>query len=721
MIHIDIPLVLDVLAAGVLVIILFREIQIRRRAAKDIRDQQRAAGTYIQIAGVMLCSLNGKGEITMINKKGLEILDYKDEKDLLGRNWFELSLPASALTEVKGVFERLMAGEVEPVEYHENLVKTSKGEERLIAFHNTVLRDKAGRTAGILFSGEDITARKKAERELNLSRLRYQTLFNKASDGIMFMDSDGRIIGANESFARMHGYTVEEIMKLNIRDLIVNSNSRLVEERMAQIMQGETLQFEVKHLAKDGSVIQQEISTSYITIGEEKFVQSFHRDITERKLLEGRLITIARSDALTQLPNRACFLEKAGQEILRSKRSGRPCAVMFVDLDHFKNVNDTLGHSVGDELLKNSAAKLATCIRETDILARLGGDEFIIFLSDLGGAHDAQVVAERIRETFNMPRVIGGHDLFVTASVGIAIYPHDGEQLEDLLKNADAAMYVAKGAGRNIFCFFDRVMHDNAATKMKVERYLRDALEKKEFALFYQPIVSMADGKVRGFEALLRWFKTDGGIILPGEFIGVAEETGLIVSIGEWALHEACRFNKELVDAGYTDMVISVNMSVAQLRWKNMLGIIKSALEHSGLPPHLLEVEVTESLFIESLDAAIDVLNAIRELGVHVSLDDFGTGYSSLVHLLKLPIGTLKIDRLFIREIAAEGDENAMIPAIIDLAHKLKLEVIAEGVETGAQLEKLMRNRCDYYQGYYLSKPVKGEEVLPFLARNRHP
>ncbi len=564
---------------------------------------------------------------------------------------------------------------------------------------------------------QEINERKKVEEHLRLSRLRYQTLFNKASDGIMFMDISGKIIGANESFAKMHGYSIDEIMKMDIRDLIDPSTAAHVQERLSRVLKGETLQFEANHIKKDGSISTQEISTSYIAIGDEHFIQSFHRDSAERKLLEGQLLTIARSDALTQLPNRVCFLEKAGLELAHAKRTGRQCAILFVDLDHFKNVNDTLGHSVGDELLKDSAAKMATCIRGTDILARLGGDEFVVLLNDLENEQGAQYTAERIREKFNAPRVIAGHDLFITASVGIAVYPHDGELLEDLLKNADTAMYAAKASGRNMFCFFNQVMHENAASKMHVERCLRDALVKKEFALFYQPIVGMADGRIRGFEALLRWFKTDGGLVLPDGFISVAEETGLIVPIGEWALHEACRFNKKLVDAGYTDLVMSVNMSVAQLRWKNLVGMIKNALDHSGLRPELLEVEVTESLFIESLDAAVDVLNAIRALGVQVSLDDFGTGYSSLVHLHKLPIGSLKIDRFFIREIAKDTDENAMIPAIIDLAHKLKLEVIAEGVETGVQLEKLLGNRCDYYQGYFLSKPIRADEVPLFLAR----
>ncbi len=566
---------------------------------------------------------------------------------------------------------------------------------------------------------QDIAGREEAQEHLRLSRLRYEMLFNRASDGIMFMDNNGQIIEANAAFARMHGYGLEEITRMNIRDLIDPDAAQLVQERMVRVTSGETLQFETRHIRKDGSISWQEVSTSYVSIGRDNFIQSFHRDIARHKLLETKLLAMARSDTLTQLPNRMSFMEKVGLELLRAKRTGCLCAILFVDLDHFKSVNDTLGHSVGDELLKDSAIRLASCIREIDILARIGGDEFIIFLNDLDNGEGAQQIAERIRERFNAPRIVAGYDLFITVSVGIAIYPHDGDALEDLLKNADTAMYVAKGAGRNMFCFFDHMMHENAATKMQVERSLRDALVKKEFALFYQPIVSMTDGRVRGFEALLRWFKTDGAIVLPGGFISVAEETGLIVPIGAWVIEEACRFNKKLVDAGHTDFVVSVNMSVAQLRWKSLVGIIKNALDQSGLRPELLEVEVTESLFIGSLEAAIEVLNAIRALGVKVSLDDFGTGYSSLVHLQKLPIGSLKIDRFFIREIAKDSDENAMIPAIIDLAHKLKLEVIAEGVETAVQLEKLLGNRCDFYQGYFLSKPIKADDVPVFLANIR--
>jgi len=477
--------------------------------------------------------------------------------------------------------------------------------------------------------------------------------------------------------------------------------------------------FEIEHrlLMKDGRIkwVGEIGRAEYDDAGRHIRSVGTVQDITERKLLENKLLTMAHYDTLTQIPNRTLFLEAATMGISHARRNRSQCAILFVDLDHFKNVNDTFGHSVGDELLKDTSVKLASCIREADIMARFGGDEFIVLLNDLESGQNAQYIAERIREKLNVPRIIAGNDLFITASVGIAVYPNDGGFLEDLLKNADTAMYAAKESGGNKYCFFDHVMNKNAVTKMQMERGLRDASGKKEFALFYQPIVNVADGKVRGVEALLRWFKTEGGLAFPDEFIAIAEETGLIIPIGEWVLHEACRFNKQLVDAGYTDMVMSVNISVAQLRRKNLVDVVKSALDQSGLRPELLEVEVTESLFIESFDAAIEILNAIRALGVQVSLDDFGTGYSSLVHLQKLPIMNLKIDRLFIKEIAKDSDENAMIPAIIDLAHKLKLRVVAEGVETGVQLEKLLGNGCDYYQGYLFSKPIPADQVAAFL------
>lgn len=428
------------------------------------------------------------------------------------------------------------------------------------------------------------------------------------------------------------------------------------------------------------------------------------------------LVNQSQIDALTQALNRSAFLEKVNLELRRARRSGQQSAILFVDLDHFKHINDSFGHSVGDALLKDATLRLAACIRETDSIARFGGDEFIIFLNDLEQEDGAQYVARRILEQFNGVRAIAGQDLLITVSIGIAVYPHNGASLEQLLRNADTAMYGAKESGRNRFQFYSPGMHKSAIRKMHVERVLRRALDKKEFVLFYQPIVNAADSRIRGFEALLHGVKTEGDFIFPDELVSVAEETGLIVPIGAWVIQEACRFNKKLLNAGHEDMVISVNVSMAQIRSKGLEGIIKSALNENGLRPELLEIEVSGGVSIESFDPSIEVLNTISALGVLVSLGHFGTGVSSLAHLQKLPIRSLKIDRLFIKEIAKESAEHAMIPAIIDLAHKLKLGVIAEGVETGDQLEILLEDRCDYAQGYFISKPVPAERAVALLT-----
>ncbi len=551
-----------------------------------------------------------------------------------------------------------------------------------------------------------------------------RTLVNNLPDSVYVKDAEGRKILTNRADLDFMGVASES-------DVIGKTDAQIYPRHLAE----QYIKDDHNVLSKGAAVISREeyvenssgskrwLLTSKIPLRDEEGNVSglvgIGRDITERKILENKLLTMAHYDTLTALPNRTLFLEKANLGIAHARRSGMQCAVLFVDLDHFKSVNDTLGHSVGDELLKDTALKLAGCIRETDLMARLGGDEFIVLLTDLANGEEARYTADRIREQLNVPRVVSGNSLFITASIGIAVFPHDGETLEDILKNADTAMYAAKGSGRNQFCFFDHVMNRQAVSRMQVEHGLREAIDKDEFLIFYQPIVSMKDGKVRGFEALLRWFKVEGGLVFPDEFIPIAEETGLIIPIGEWVLEHACRFNKKILEAGYGDMIISVNISVAQLRRGDIVESIKRALEVSGLPSRCLEVEITESLLIDSFETAVKILNDIRALGVQVSLDDFGTGYSSLVHLQRLPIANLKIDRLFIKEIAKESEENAMIHAIIELAHKLNLSVVAEGVESDLQRQTLFSNNCDYYQGFFLSRPMPEDEVFPFLDSMR--
>ncbi|MFH0753530.1 MAG: EAL domain-containing protein [Candidatus Omnitrophota bacterium] len=566
----------------------------------------------------------------------------------------------------------------------------------------------------------DISERKRVQEELAKEHMLLRTLIDNIPDAIYVKDEIGRKILTNRSDLEFMGRKTEDDI-LGKTDAEVYPSflaEQYIKDDRVVLGEGRSV-INREEYVEDGHGGRRWLLTSKIPLkdnaGQVMGLVGIGRDITERKQLENKLLIMAHYDALTSLLSRTLFLEKSNISLMHAKRSSMFCAVLFVDLDHFKSINDTLGHSVGDELLKDTGGKLSECIRETDLVARWGGDEFVILLNDLEDARMAQRTAERIREKFNAPRMVAGHDLFITASVGIAIFPHDGETLEELLKHADTAMYVAKNSGRNNFCFFDGMMNQRVVTRMQMERGLRDAIIKKELALFYQPIVCVADGKVRGFEALLRWFKEGNGMIPPNDFIAVAEESGLIIPIGEWVLREACAFNKKMRDEIGGDLVVSVNISVVQFRRKNIANVIREVLAETGLPASCLEIEVTESVLIDSFDTAISILNDIRALGVQVSLDDFGTGYSSLVHLQRLPISNLKIDRLFIKEIAKDSEQNAMIPAIIDLAHKLNLRVVAEGVETQIQLEKLASNHCDFFQGFLFSRPIPADQVMPFL------
>ena len=572
----------------------------------------------------------------------------------------------------------------------------------------------------------DITENKNIEDALSQNRHFVESILNSTPNLIYVYDLiEKKNLYFNRGALDILGYTPQQIQDMGEHffvNLLHSDDLFKVNEHHRLITQFGNLR-EIEYRMKDVNgqwrwLRSRDVLFARTPAGEPWQILGSAEDITDHKHLENRILTLAYYDALTSFPNRTLFFERASLGLSHSKRNDISCAILLVDLDRFKTINDTLGHSVGDELLKDSALKLAECVREIDTVARLGGDKFIIFLNGLEDAQSAQHIAERIREKFNNPRKILGNDLFITASVGIATYPNDGDNLEDLLKNADTAMYAAKEAGRNTFCFFDGQMNKKAVNRMQIERGLRDALAKEELKLFYQPIIGVQDGKVRGFEVLLRWFRGDGVLVGPNDFIYVAEETGLIIPIGEWVLKEACSMGIKLQQMGYEDIVMSVNISVVQLRHSGMIDIISKVLRETGLSADSLEIEVTESILIGSFDASIEILNKIRQMGVKISLDDFGTGYSSLSHLQRLPITSLKIDRLFIKELMKEGVEMAMTATIIELAHTLKLGVIAEGVEYALQLKSLAQENCDYFQGFLFGKPMPEEKAIAFLEQN---
>lgn len=467
-----------------------------------------------------------------------------------------------------------------------------------------------------------------------------------------------------------------------------------------------------RHFESEASLIRDES-------GKVEQVVLVSRDITDRKEMEAYILHQSFHDALTGLPNRLLLEDRMKQATAQLGRQHAPVAVLFIDLDRFKDINDTLGHAAGDRLLQEVAERLGKCVREGDTVARLSGDEFVILLTGLHEDEDAAVVADKIATAVAEPCQIGGRELRVSPSIGISIFPGDGQNMDQLLRNADTAMYHAKQEGRGRFSFFSPHMNEAASRRLAVGGALQRAIQHGEFVLHYQPKISAANGEIRGFEALIRWPQADGKWISPGQFIPIAEETGRIESIGKWALNEAASQVQRWRTAGTDGCPIAVNVSARQFRQDSVAQSIRTVLEETGIPPSMLEAELTESAVMTDPLKAIQALHQIRDLGVSISIDDFGTGYSSLAYLKRFPLDKLKIDGEFVRDIATDPEDAAIVLAIITLAHSLNLTVIAEGVETAEQTAFLIKNGCDEMQGHYFSRPVPTDEALEMLKRGR--
>ena len=522
-----------------------------------------------------------------------------------------------------------------------------------------------------------------------------------------------------ESYLRMmHPDDTERVRKAFERS-VENGDAFAIEHRVVQAS-GAT-----RHLHQQVEVIERDASGRALQLA-----GAVH-DITRRKDTEEQIRRLAYFDTLTGLPNRLLFTEQLHKALADAKREGQQVAIMFVDLDHFKRVNDTLGHGAGDELLRVVSARLAHSVRPLDVIgrdasqregnsiARLGGDEFIIMLSELHGATDAAAVARRLVAALTEPVVIQCTELYISASVGIAMYPYDGVDIDTLLMNADTAMYRAKEAGRGGFQFYDRSMNARALERLVMEAMLRRALERNEFVLHYQPRISLETGCIVGAEALIRWQHPERGLVSPREFITLAEETSLVIPIGDWALAEVCRQSAAWQAQGVTPVPVAVNLASTHLRERNLPDLVTRVLQNNNLAPRLLEIEVTESILMADPELSVETARRLKEIGVHLSIDDFGTGYSSLSYLKKLPISALKIDQSFVRDLATDPDDAAIISAIIAMAHSLKLKVVAEGVETEAQRAFLKEHGCDEFQGYLISRPVEAKEFALLLERQR--
>ncbi len=563
----------------------------------------------------------------------------------------------------------------------------------------------------------NFTKRKQIEAALRESEERYRAVVRKTSEGIFLVDAaTKRLLEANTAYCHLLGYTAEEILELTLYDLVARDHER-VDRDLLQLSKekcdgaGESL-----HRRKDGSLVDVEESISLICYGAKEIFCFVVRDITERKRSEAMLQYQAFHDLLTGLPNRVLFNEQLSTALANAKRHQQLMAVMFLDLDRFKNINDTLGHATGDQLLQGFAERLRICLREGDTVARWGGDEFTVLLPEISSTQEAAKIGQRILDALKQPFHLQEQELHVSSSVGIAIYPQDGEDAEILLRNADSALYRTKEKGRNHYCFYTPTMTSKTSACLQLENHLYRALEQEEFLLHYQPQININTGKIEGMEALLRWQHPELGKVPPKNFIPLAEETNLIVPIGEWVLQSACIQNKAWQDAGLPPFRVAVNLSARQFQQPNLVSMVAQVLEKTGLEPHWLELEITETTIMQNVDFALQALRDLQQMGVHISMDDFGTGYSSLGYLKKFPFHTLKIDQSFVRELRDEPQDLAIISAVIALGRGLNLRVVAEGVETLQQLELLRRLQCSEMQGFWFSRPFRAEYAKKFLS-----
>ncbi|HEY3431349.1 MAG TPA: EAL domain-containing protein [Rhodocyclaceae bacterium] len=561
--------------------------------------------------------------------------------------------------------------------------------------------------------------RVKAEEALRESEQRLRTIIETEPECIKIVDGNGHLLQMNAAgLAMLEADSLEQAQKRKLMDFILPEYQRPFLDLHKRVMGGESgmLEFEILGLAGTRRWLETHAAPMRDANGDITLLLGVTRDITLRKQSEERIHYLAHFDALTGLPNRTQLEDRASYAISLSQRSQDPVAVMFLDLDHFKDINDTLGHSVGDTLLVELAKRLRLVLREEDTLSRLGGDEFIFLLHGID-AQAAAHVAQKLLEVIAKPYRIENHDLNVTGSIGIALYPDDGGDLETLSKSADAAMYRAKQQGRNGYCFFTAEMQEYSARHLLLVNALRQALEQDQLRVHYQPQVSMQSDHVVGAEALLRWTHPDLGPISPAEFIPAAEDSGLILPIGEWVLRQAVRQAKQWLHEGLAPLIMAVNLSAVQFRHPDLPNLVSRILEEEGLPPEYLELELTEGVAMHDPQGAITVMNNLHERGVRMSIDDFGTGYSSLSHLKKFKVYKLKIDQSFVRDISTDPEDKAIVSAIINMAKSLGLQTIAEGVETAGQLAFLREQGCDEMQGYYYSRPVPADQFKALLTK----
>lgn len=565
--------------------------------------------------------------------------------------------------------------------------------------------------------------RKSLQDALFAAKERAQVTLNCIGDAVACTDANGNITYLNAVAEQLAGWSLDEACGKAATEIlrIINAATRAVIPNPMKIEFGQKQSLHLPPnsllVRRDGfeTPIEDSVAPIHDIDGMPTGSVIVFRDVSATRAMEQQLAHSAQHDFLTGLPNRMLLADRILQTIVLAPRHGKKAAVLFLDLDGFKHINDSLGHAVGDMLLRSVAQRLVGCVRIADTVSRQGGDEFVVLLSQMQQAEDGAITARRMLQEVSKVHNISGHDLHVTTSIGVSVFPDDGNDAETLIKNADTAMYLAKENGRQGYQFFKPAMNVRAVERQSIEENLRRALERNEFTIYYQPKINLGTGLITGAEALLRWTNPVLGPVSPGRFIPVAEDCGVIMSIGNWVLREACKQTRAWIAAGLPMITMAVNISALEFRCDKFLDGVVEILEETGLPSTLLELELTESVLMKNAGATTAILKALKERGVQLAVDDFGTGYSSLNYLLKFPIDALKIDQSFVRQITASPDEPTIVAAVISMGRSLKLRVIAEGVQTENELAFLQRNCCDEAQGYLFSPPVPPQQFAALL------
>lgn len=691
-----------------------RDISERRRMEEIQRQAQESLRVIFNGVYDAILIHDSGGAVVDVNEKMLEMYGLSREEALAASIVEDLSAPGNPVEKLGELWAQALDGQPRFFEWLARRPKTGEA----FAVEVYLRRIPRGGRDVVMANIRDITGRRKAEHE----RLLASKVFRHSIEGITITDPQANILSVNPAFTKITGYSAKEVIGRNPRMLKSHLHDQAFYAAMwrSLTLDGQW-EGEIWNRRKAGEVYPEWLSISSVRDDHDNlqyYVAVFH-DITEIKASQEQVRHQAYHDVLTDLPNRLLLKDRISTALAHMARAGQKVALLFLDIDNFKHINDSLGHPVGDQLLQAVAARLKEAVRQEDTVARLGGDEFVVMVEALDNEHLATAAASRLLEAFRAPFHLKGHELTVTPSIGIALYPDDGQDAETLIKNADMAMYRAKEKGRNTFRLYTPALNERAVRRLTMEGDLRKALELGEIRPWLQPRVSLRDGSVLGCEALARWIKADGAIIPPGDFIPLAEETGLIIPLGEQILEQACRQAKALQEAGFPSHYLSVNISPRQFHQKDLADMVARVLARTGFDSRLLELEITESSLVQDVEQAMAMLYLLKDMGLSVAIDDFGTGYSSLAYLKHFPLSALKIDQSFIRGIPRDPSDIAITTTIISMAQSLDLKVIAEGVETPQQLHFLMGLRCDEYQGYHFSRPIPPDEYLKLLERGK--